>query len=247
MSHPGAPDPTGDGVDSDCGGYDGTDSDGDGLMDDEEASVGTDAGDPDTDGDGFVDGVESVECWDALDAASHPWTGAYPHGPPPAAPLVPGSVQVGDVPPNWTFTDQHGESVSLYDFYGNVVALEIGVEWGAPDHGLASSLEGLYGWYGGDGFVAVAVLEQGIAQGSDPVAARFATQNFLTLPVLEDPAETLFATNQPLSSSTPRCALFDRSLVLQCECGGSPFGCQSMVEPLMAEPPPPTGPCPSAP
>jgi hypothetical protein len=57
---PGAPDTPGDGLDSDCDGYEGPspDTDSDGLTDLEEELLGTDPRVPDTDGDALLDGLE---------------------------------------------------------------------------------------------------------------------------------------------------------------------------------------------
>ena len=48
------------------------DMDGDGLLNTEEAAIGTDALNPDTDGDGFSDGVELATGSDPLDPLSTP-------------------------------------------------------------------------------------------------------------------------------------------------------------------------------
>lgn len=71
--HPGASEFCGDGIDQDCDGSDescATDSDGDGLTDEEEAALGTDPDDIDSDDDGYQDGFEILDGTDPLDSDS---------------------------------------------------------------------------------------------------------------------------------------------------------------------------------
>ncbi len=72
-TYPGALE-TVDGLDTDCDGFaERYDSDGDGLSDDDEAVIGSDADDPDTDADGVYDGVEVVDLWAVdTDGDGHP-------------------------------------------------------------------------------------------------------------------------------------------------------------------------------
>lgn len=123
------------------------DDDGDGLTNGAEAVRGTDPDDPDTDDDGFGDGQEVDDGTNPLYVYSHTYTGGYNVGyceDGTAASTSPtgsgvfehgGSTyrwnyfRAGDVLPNFTLRDQHGEDVDLYSFCGQVITLVSGALW----------------------------------------------------------------------------------------------------------------------
>ena len=85
------------------------DEDGDGLLNSEEAELGTDPNNPDSDDD-------------------HPYLGNYPIS--RCDPEASGTgYAVGDVSHDFELEDQHGETVKLSDFCGNVVVLIAAAEW----------------------------------------------------------------------------------------------------------------------
>ena len=105
-----------------------TDTDGDGLTDAFEETIGTDPEDVDTDGDGYEDGDEHLNYFFANDATDYPYVGEYPRQPIPES-VASSGAGVGLVPPNWTSPDQYGQDLQLHRFYGNVVVIELAAEW----------------------------------------------------------------------------------------------------------------------
>lgn len=106
------------------------DGDADGLMDDDEADLGTDPTDDDSDDDGWTDGDEVDNYVDPTNAADHPYTGGWPIDSCRAdmAGEETGTAE-GDVAPGWELTDQFGETVRLHDFCGKVVLLVSAAFW----------------------------------------------------------------------------------------------------------------------
>lgn len=104
------------------------DSDGDGLTDNFEGTIGTDPFDADTDGDGYQDGVEHLNYFFANDASDWPYLGDYPREAIPGG-VASGGTGVGAVPPNFSDQDQHGQDLFFHRFYGNVVMVELAAEW----------------------------------------------------------------------------------------------------------------------
>lgn len=106
------------------------DNDGDGIMPDEEASLGTDPNSPDSDGDGYGDGEELDLYTDPADASDRPYVGGWPidscrHDYPEGGT----GVEVGDIAPNFELTDQYGDTVRLHDFCAHAVIIELAAYW----------------------------------------------------------------------------------------------------------------------
>ncbi len=104
------------------------DSDGDGLMDDEEEELGTDPDLADSDGDGFDDGVELEENTDPVDAEDCPYAGGWPIDACRHSIEATGS-EVGEITSNFVLPDQFGEDLSLYDFCGKAILIEVAAFW----------------------------------------------------------------------------------------------------------------------
>ena len=91
------------------------DSDGDGLLDDEELSVGTDPAIADSDGDGWADGDEYASHTDPLSADDHPYTGGWPIGE-CRDDLEGGGWELGSTILNTNNEDQFGDYIKIHDF-----------------------------------------------------------------------------------------------------------------------------------
>lgn len=99
------------------------DPDGDGLLDHDEARLGSDPANPDTDGDAWLDGDEAEQLTDLLDADDHPYAGGWPMDHACRHDVQPSGNDVGGVAEPFILRDQFDESVKLTDFCDHAVLL----------------------------------------------------------------------------------------------------------------------------
>lgn len=95
----------------------------------------------------------------------------------------------GDVMPNFTLIDQHGDQVELYQFYGNVVQLVLFAEWCGPCQAEAPDLEAASRTLADAGVVVVDVMMQDNASDAPDARAllRWASEYGVTHPLLAGP------------------------------------------------------------
>ena len=101
--------------------------------------------------------------------------------------------RVGDTPYNWTFTDQHGDEVELYQFYGQTVLLDVFAEWCGPCQSHAPTGEDIWQEVRDRGVTVLAMMQQvngGAAPQTAEDAARWADAYGLTHPVVADSEES---------------------------------------------------------
>ncbi len=79
---------------------------------------------------------------------------------PPPEDLAPQGFEVGDVVPDLRLMDQHGDLVSLWQFYGKVIVLDISTIWCVPCQLLAETTEETYADYESRGFMYVTLLQE---------------------------------------------------------------------------------------
>lgn len=106
----------------------------------------------------------------------------------PPADLVGGGWSVGDVAPDFRLVDQFGDTVSLWQFHGQVVLLDVSTMWCAPCQQLAEHTEETWQHYRDRGFLYVTVLQEDV-QGGPPGlegVQTWADTFGITAPVLED-------------------------------------------------------------
>ncbi len=124
------------------------DTDGDRLLDGLEGDNGADPLQPDTDGDGYLDGDEVSEGKDPADADSVIYTGGWPYY--HAKDDLPkqrggDAMEVGQRFRRYTFTDQNGDELDLFDFYNDrdaYILIDVSTEWCSPCNWMASVLAG---------------------------------------------------------------------------------------------------------
>lgn len=106
----------------------GTDSDGDGLYDSFEEEIGTDPEAEDSDGDTYLDGDEYLNYYKPWDDTDYPRVGDYPrYG--QTDDISATGIEEGDTVSDFSADDQYADGLHLYEFYGNVVLIEISADW----------------------------------------------------------------------------------------------------------------------
>lgn len=111
------------------------------------------------------DASENLECGDSgRDPAANfaDWVAPanrWPSQPPPNCTVGEG-FEVGDVVPDLRLRDQFGDEVSLWQFTGNVVLLDVGTLWCRPCQVQAQSTEEIWQEFQPLGFVYLTVLQE---------------------------------------------------------------------------------------
>jgi thiol-disulfide isomerase/thioredoxin len=85
----------------------------------------------------------------------------------PPAELVATGWYPGEVPEDLRLEDQHGDVVSLWQFYGRLVLVDVSTIWCAPCRDLAAETENVQLEYDMQGFVYVTVLSEDV-EGDPP-------------------------------------------------------------------------------
>ncbi len=80
-------------------------------------------------------------------------------------PLVGEGFAEGEVPPDFRLQDQHGDEVSLWQFWGSVVLLDVSTMWCAPCREIAEDAQATQVEYEEEGFVYLTVLQQNVEGG----------------------------------------------------------------------------------
>ena len=94
----------------------------------------------------------------------------------------------GDIAHDFTLIDQHGDPVQFYQFYGQVVVLELFAEWCISCQSMSQKGQGLWEDLEGEDFVFISVMvEDNNFYPPEPTAvADWASRYNLTHPVLAD-------------------------------------------------------------
>ena len=71
----------------------------------------------------------------------------------------------GDTVPDFRLGDQLGDEVSLWQFYGDVILLDISTVWCAPCQELAKETAATYADYKDEGFTYITVLQEDVEGG----------------------------------------------------------------------------------
>lgn len=96
------------------------DGDADGLIDSQEADIGSDPGNPDSDADGYDDGAEYTANTSPIDAEDMPYQAGWQIDA-CRDDIESTGAEVGDVAADFALPDQFGETVRLHDFCDQVV------------------------------------------------------------------------------------------------------------------------------
>ena len=157
----------------------------------------------------------------------------WPSQTPPAETVEQG-FSSGEVPPDFRGTDQHGDEVSLWQFYGMLVVVDISTMWCAPCQELAADVEETYHHYLEDEVMYLTVLPENL-QSEPPTIDdlnQWADAFGISAPVLGD-AEGWSYNLVPQGSTEgfPNIMLLDRDLsVLDNELEASDAAIRAAIE-----------------
>jgi hypothetical protein len=159
---------------------------------------------------------------DDTDPYSWPYTsGSWPDFTDEAAAAGAGGtgLGIGDEMPDAILTDQYGNDLQLYDFYGHVILLVVSSAWSASDVLLTEDLPSLWSEHRDRGFIVIQLLLEDEAGYSAEVSdlVTWADDMNLAYPVVLDPAETLFDDligAGTFSSAIPSYLLLDRTMTI---------------------------------
>ncbi len=84
----------------------------------------------------------------------------WPVGQAPPGDLAEEGFSDGQVVPDLRLMDQHGDEVSLWQFYGMVVALDFSTIWCGPCQKLADEVDEVQESYESQGFIYISVLPE---------------------------------------------------------------------------------------
>ncbi|MCB9758765.1 MAG: redoxin domain-containing protein [Alphaproteobacteria bacterium] len=118
----------------------------------------------------------------------------------------------GEIVPELRGFDQHGDEVSIWQFYGQVVVLDISTMWCRPCQSLAQDVEETYQHYLSQGMIYITVLPQDLTNDvPDQSELTYWADNFgITAPVMSD-ADEWYA-GPAGDGNFPHILVLDRSL-----------------------------------
>jgi thiol-disulfide isomerase/thioredoxin len=137
----------------------------------------------------------------------------WPQNTPPAG-LEGEGVADGEIAPDFLLKDQYGDDVSLWQFYGSVIILDVSTMWCAPCRVLASEAQAVADDYRDEGFVYITLLSQDL--GSDvpdqDELNDWGDYYHLTEPILADPAGYSDRVVPPETGAFPGVLIFGRDM-----------------------------------
>lgn len=111
----------------------------------------------------------------------------------PAVDSLPSDIEAqgwneGDIVKDARLVDQNGDTVSLWQFYGQVIALDISTMWCGPCQLLAREVDEVQEHYEEDGFIYLTMMPENI-DGDIPTVEnlnQWAERNDVSAPILSD-------------------------------------------------------------
>jgi len=118
-------------------------------------------------------------------------------------------IEIGQLAPDFTYPDLSGKNVSLSDYRGNVILVNIWATWCPPCIAEVPSMEALYKKLKGDHFEILAIS---IDQQEQTFVSSFVKKHNLNFPVLLDPRGTIGMSYQ--TTGVPESFIIDKNGVL---------------------------------
>jgi peroxiredoxin len=135
----------------------------------------------------------------------------------PPGTLVSNSFNEGSVAPDFLIVDHHGDEVSLWQFYGQVILLDISTMWCAPCQELAGHTQETFDDYEDQGFMYLTVLHQDV-EAEEPDGAdlnEWAETFGIDAPVLADPFGVEGTIDAVRAGSYPAVFSISREMVIE--------------------------------
>ena len=208
------------------------DTDGDGLNDYEEVNLNLDPLDDDSDDDGFSDGDEIADDTDPTNPMSYVRStdGTWPDLTKYVDDSTPTGWGVGDRFKRYTLTDQYGNEVDTYQFWGNVVLADFSAGWCGPCRTVARTAEDEYRAHADEGFIIIHFMTDDNSRDgtlSDPEFTKSWANDFaLTFPVFNfdphwDEAGSGMGSKGLYTGGIPFMVLLDKEMKIVTAASGS--------------------------
>ncbi len=164
------------------------------------------------------------------------WTApenSWPVSPPPAT-LDAEGFDEGEVVPDFLLNDQFGDPVSLWQFYGQVVVLDISTIWCQPCQQLAMGVEETSQDYADEGFVYLTVLAEDVTGGvADQAELNSWVDMFeLTSPVISDPDKD-YSSRAGVNGTYPLVLVLDREMRVEARLGPDEPAIRAAIEDVL--------------
>lgn len=127
-----------------------------------------------------------------------------------------GGTKIGERAADFTLRDQNGEEVSLSEFEGKVILLDISTMWCGGCKVEAADAERLYGSMKDDGLIIINVLCENEKRrpATESDCARWARKYHLTFPVLADTTDSV-SRRYNNTGYIPLNVIIDRDMVIR--------------------------------
>ncbi len=148
----------------------------------------------------------------------------------PPSDLVAEGWHEGEVVPDFRMMDQHGQEVSLWQFYGQVIVLDHSTLWCVACQQLAAAVDETWHDYGDQGFMYLTLLSEDLeGEVPDQDELNLWADSFgITAPVLQDDAGV--AATVVGDDGFPRLQVLDRDMTLAVDQVNPPTDAQLRAE-----------------
>lgn len=139
--------------------------------------------------------------------------GCIPDIPGPALVEDSAGYEKGEVVPDFTLIDQHGEEVTLSEFEGSVVVLDVSTMWCVPCQKLSAHTEALYQERINDDFMYLTLLQEDVNTAPPTIENlnQWADSFGITAPVLADGDKSVAAV---IDGTYPAVLVIDRDMTV---------------------------------